>query len=221
MTWREQRPLADRWTLAIVDRPGFGAGPLVDRVDFDADAPLVAELFAEGVHVVGHSYGGVVCLLAASQRPESVRSLTVIEPPAFGIAEGNPAVDAFVARAADLYGGTDELGLFLAAFLSLVGSSLNLPDPLSPELERGARLLRVERPPWEAEIPLDALAATPFPKLVISGGHDAAFDAVCDVLEQRLGAERAVIPGAGHSCQRAGARFNERLEDFLASAAAD
>ena len=54
-----------------------------------------------------------------------------------------------------------------------------------------------ERPPWEAEIPLDELAAAPFPKLVVSGAHNAAFDAVCDVLEERLGAERAVLPGAG------------------------
>ncbi len=79
----------------------------------------------------------------------------------------------------------------------------------------------VERPPWEAEIPLDALAAPPFPTLVVSGGHDPAFDAVCDVLERRLGAERAVIPGAGHSVQRTGAQFNEHLEAFLAAAAAD
>ena len=55
----------------------------------------------------------------------------------------------------------------------------------------------------EAEIPLDRLAAARFPKLVISGAHHPAFDAVCDVLEQRLPAERAVLPGAGHSLARA------------------
>jgi hypothetical protein len=60
-----------------------------------------------------------------------------------------------------------------------------------------------ERRPNEARIPLDALAAAPFPKLVISGAHSAAFDAVCDVLEQRLPAERAVLPGAGHALPRA------------------
>jgi hypothetical protein len=71
-----------------------------------------------------------------------------------------------------------------------------------------------ERPPWEAEIPLDQLAAAPFPKLVVSGGHNAAFDAVCDVLEERLGAERAVLPGAGHSLARAPG-YAERLLAFL------
>ena len=217
--WVEQRPLAERWTLVIPDRPGFGAGPPVERVDFDVDAPLVAELLAGGVHLVGHSYGGVVSLLAAAQRPDDVRSLTVIEPPAFSIAVGDPAADAFVERATALWTeGPDEPAPFLAAFVALVGSNVSLPDPLTPELERGARLLMVERPPWEAEIPLDALARAPFPKLVVSGGHHPAFDAVCDVLERRLGAERAVIPGAGHSVQRTGAPFNERLEACLRSA---
>ena len=72
----------------------------------------------------------------------------------------------------------------------------------------------VERPPSEAEIPLDELAAAPFPKLVISGAHHPAFDAVCDVLEQRLGAERAVLPGAGHSIPRAPG-YAERLLAFF------
>jgi pimeloyl-ACP methyl ester carboxylesterase len=206
----------------VPDRPGFGTGPLVKRVDFAVDAPLVAQLFGTGVHLIGHSYGGVVSLLAAARRPEAVRSLTVIEPPAFGIATGDPAVDAFLAQAMELWDhGPDEPAAFVRAFLSLVGSSITLPDPLTPELERGARLSMVERGPWEAEIPLDALAAAPFPKLVVSGAHNAAFDAVCDVLERRLGAERAVIPGAGHSVQRTGGPFNERLERFLTAAAAD
>jgi pimeloyl-ACP methyl ester carboxylesterase len=217
--WGEQRPLAGRWTLVIPDRPGFGSGPLVERVDFDVDAPLVAELLEEGVHLVGHSYGGVVSLLAAARRPEEVRSLTVIEPPAFAVAIGDPAVDDFIARATGLWTeGPAEPAAFLAAFIGLVGANVTLPEPLPPELERGARLLMVERPPWEAKIPLDALSCAPFPKLVVSGGHHPAFDAVCDVLERRLGAERAVIPGAGHSVQRTGAPFNERLETFLHSA---
>jgi pimeloyl-ACP methyl ester carboxylesterase len=221
-TWGEQRPLAARWTLLILDRPGFGTGPLVERVDFEVDAPLVAQLLGDGVHLVGHSYGGVVSLLAASQRPEAVLSLTVIEPPAFAVARGDPVVEEFVVRATELWeAGPDEPAAFLAAFVGLVGSNISLPGSLTPELERGARLLMVERPPWEAEIPLDALAATTFPKLVVSGGHQAAFDTVCDVLEQRLEAERVVIPGAGHSVQRTGPPFNERLERFLAAAAAD
>ena len=217
-TWAEQRALAERWTLVVPDRPGFGANPPVDRVDFESDAPLVAELLGDGAHLVGHSYGGVVSLLAAAARPEAVRSLTVVEPPAFGAARGHPAVEAFVAEMTRYWRSPpDDPEEFLRGFLALVGSDYRPPSPLPPRLERGAGLLRVERPPWEAEIPLAELGRAAFPKLVVSGRHHAAFDAVCDVLEKRLGAERASIPGAGHSVQRTG-RFNERLEQFLAGA---
>ena len=37
--------------------------------------------------------------------------------------------------------------------------------------------------------------------LVCSGGYHPAYEAVCDVLERRLDAERVVLPGAGHGVQ--------------------
>jgi hypothetical protein len=54
--------------------------------------------------------------------------------------------------------------------------------------------------------------------LVISGGHSPAFEAVCDALAEALPAERAVIPGRGHTIPSTGAPYNERLESFLRSA---
>ena len=101
-----------------------------------------------------------------------------------------------------------------------MGSCAVLPEELPPEQERAIRATMAERDPWEAEIPLDELAATPFPKLVISGAHDPAFDAVCDVLEERLDAERAILPGAGHSIPRARG-YADRLEAFLDSVQAE
>src|SRR2546423_7454781 len=91
-TWEAQLALADRFTLVIPDRPGSPPNPPVERVDFEEQAPLVAELLGDGAHLVGHSYGGVISLYAAGLRPEAVRSLVVIEPPAFGVARGVPAV---------------------------------------------------------------------------------------------------------------------------------
>jgi pimeloyl-ACP methyl ester carboxylesterase len=52
---------------------------------------------------------------------------------------------------------------------------------------------------------------TQFPKLVFTGAHSAASDAVVEVLAERLPAERVAIPGSGHGAQRTGAPFNERL----------
>ena len=141
----------------------------------------------------------------------------MIEPPAFAVAAGEPAADEFVRRGKELWAdGPGGPGRVPAAVprpgrLGAAGAALARAGAgrAPPPHERG---------PWEAEIPLDELAAAPFPKLVVSGAHDPAFDAVCDVLEQRLGAERAVIAGADHSVQRTGARFNDRLEEFLRAA---
>jgi pimeloyl-ACP methyl ester carboxylesterase len=220
-TWRTQRPLEERFELVVLDRPGFPPNPPAERVDFENDATLVGGLLEPGDHLVGHSYGGVIALLAAAMRPELVRSLTVIEPPATRVALDDPGVAAFAAGGETLYSqaGTQGLDEHLRQFMSAVGSAFELPTPLPPDLEQGARALAVERGPWEAEIPLDVLAAAPFPKLVVSGAHHPAFDAICDALERELGAERVVLPGYGHAAQRH-PDFNAHLTDFVERASA-
>jgi pimeloyl-ACP methyl ester carboxylesterase len=219
MTWSAQRELADRWELVVLDRPGFPPGPPVERVDFEEQAEWLRGLLRPGDHLCGHSYGGVVCLLAAAGSA-SLRSLTVVEPPATGAAHGDPDADAFAAGAIELWrDGPREPEAFLHTFLRAVGSAFEPPSPLPPELEQGARTLMTERGPWEAVIPVDQLRRAPFPKLVVSGAHHRAFDAICDALERDLGAERAVLPGAGHAVQRAPG-FNEALADFLERAEA-
>ncbi|HKB92720.1 MAG TPA: alpha/beta fold hydrolase [Gaiellaceae bacterium] len=212
VTWNAQRPLAERFELVVPNRRGFPPGPEVERVDFEDEAEWLEQWLVPEAHLVGHSYGGVVALLAASRRPQLVRSLTVVEPPAFAIARGIPAVDEFVAGGDRLWNdGPRDPETFLRTFLRQVGS----PQPAEMTAARlqGARMLMRERPPWKAEIPLERLERIPL--LAVSGGHSAAFDAVCDVLEERLGAERAVLPGAGHSPQRLGAPFNELLAAFV------
>jgi len=208
-------PLEERFDVVVPNRDGYPPGPVLERIDFEEQAVELAPLLEDGAHLVGHSYGGVISLLIAARYPKRVRSLTVSEPPAFGVARGNPDVEQLVAGLNEFFAaGPYEPSEYLRGFLASVGSELRLPEPLPPALEQGARAAMVERPPWEAEIPLDELAAAPFPKLVISGGHHAAFDAVCDVLEERLRAERAVLPGAGHSVPRAPG-YAERLLEFF------
>jgi pimeloyl-ACP methyl ester carboxylesterase len=220
-TWAGQRPLAERFELVVLERPGFPPNPPVDRVDFESDAALVADMLEPGDHLVGHSYGGVISLLAAAARPEPIGSLTVIEPPATQVAAGEPAVAAFAAGGRALYesGATSDPEAFLRRFLAAVGSEFDPPTPLPPELFQGAQALAVERGPWEAEVPLAALASAAFPKLVVSGAHHPAFDAICDALERRLPAERVVLPGYGHVVQRHPA-FNDVLADFVVRAKA-
>lgn len=220
-TWAAQRPLAERFELVVAERPGFPPNPPAARVDFETDAGLVGELLRDGDHLVGHSYGGVIALLAAARRPDVLASLTVIEPPASRIAAGNPEVDAFAAGGEALYASAaaNDPEVYLRAFLAAVGSRFDPASPLPPDLLQGAKALAVERGPWEADIPLHALAPARFPKLVVSGAHHPAFDAICDALEHELDAERLVLPGYGHVVQLH-PQFNDRLADFVERAEA-
>jgi pimeloyl-ACP methyl ester carboxylesterase len=222
-TWREQRPLADEYRLLLVDRRGFGASPADGRVDFERDAEDVAELLADGAHLVGHSYGGVVSLLAAARRPDAVRSLVLIEPPAFGVARGNAAVEELIRDIGAAAAATQDPSEYRAAFLRGFGFPAQA-NALDGEPLGAARASMTERPPWEAQIPLDDLAAAGLRVLLAQGDWcpapdsararaGAAFRAVCDVLDERLRPERAVFPAA-HNPQKLGAMFNDRVRAF-------
>ena len=104
--WRSLTDILQaRWRVLAPDLYGYGQteqrpGPassgladeaaLVDAVLAESDEPN---------HLVGHSYGGAVALRVAAERPERLRSLTLIEPVAFHLLCGAPE-------------GTAEHGLF-------------------------------------------------------------------------------------------------------------
>jgi pimeloyl-ACP methyl ester carboxylesterase len=219
-TWREQRALAASWSLILPHRPGFGASPPLTRGDFEVEAPLVAELLGDGAHLVGHSYGAVIALLAAALRPRAVRSLTVSEPGALRLVAGDPLVDETIANGELLYRERAQLEPrdFVQLFRTGVGSAHATPEQMPAWLARGAEHVMRERPPWEAELPLDALAAATFPALVVSGRHSPVFELMCDVLAKRIGAQRATVSGRGHSIPATGEPYNALLEDFLTRA---
>jgi pimeloyl-ACP methyl ester carboxylesterase len=212
-TWSAQKPLAERFELVVPGRRGFPPQPEVERVDFEDEAAWLEPFIEPGTHLVGHSYGAVIALVAATLRREQLRSLTVIEPPAFGLARGDPAADAAYEGGERLWReGPRDPEAFLRAFLDWVGTPLP-PGRFSPELLQGARILQRERPPWTVDPALERLEGLPI--LAVSGAHAPAFEAVCDVLAGRLRAERAVLPGAGHSVQRLGPPFNALLAAFV------
>jgi hypothetical protein len=107
---------------------------------------------------------------------------------------------------------------FLALFREGVHSANHTPDELPDWMERGARLVMNERPPWGGNHDLDAIAAADFPKLVISGGHMDAFEITCDVLAERIGARREVIRGRDHTIPSTGEPYNALVSSFLRSA---
>jgi len=222
LTWSLQRPLGEHWRLEVLNRRGYGKSlPPSVRSDFEEDGRDIAALLGEGAHLVGHSYGAIGALYAAALRPQAVRSLVVNEPSAFRLLKGDWAADAIVAAQAALKKDVEPRA-FLEAFAKTMTAPGATPppppaNPLAPELEQGVRTTIAARPSAEAEIPFEALRRTPFPKLVISGGHHRVFEAICDVLHRELKTERATIRGAGHNAPFTGSAFNERLEAFLRS----
>jgi pimeloyl-ACP methyl ester carboxylesterase len=227
-TWHAQRPLAAAHELRLVDRRGYGASPPAGRADFDRDADDVAGLLDEPAHVLGHSYGGVVALLAAARRPDSVRSLAVIEPPAIGLLSGDPLAESFIAELDVAARESRDADDYRARFLQGFGFPAPKVRLEGQALEAAATSWR-ERPPSEAELPLARLAAAPYPKLVVRGGWDKApasaqeragllFARICDILVRELDAESAVFPGAAHRPQELGEPFNQLLRDFWSRA---
>ncbi|MDX1448634.1 MAG: alpha/beta fold hydrolase [Acidimicrobiia bacterium] len=212
--WWAQQPLADEgFQLVIVDRRGYGDSPPIDGEDFLVDADDIAELLGDGAHLVAHSYGGLGAMLAAARLPGSVRSLTLLEPPAFGLT-ADEAAATLVSELRAMWDLDLPDDVWLAAFLRAVGTD---PEVIPPEARRGLEamvpLLRDGRRVWEFEVPAE-LAGAEFPKLVVSGGHHDGFESICDQLAQRIGASRATVEGAGHEIQFTGQPLNEKLLEF-------
>jgi pimeloyl-ACP methyl ester carboxylesterase len=211
--WQAQQSLAgDGFRLLVPDRRGYGRSPAARGEDFLVDAEDIAELMGDGAHLVGHSYGGLGVLFAAARRPEATLSLTLLEPATLALGQHHQAARTLVSAVRSLWNQQIPDEEWVIRFLKIVGSD---PDALSPELIAAAVSLvpvfRDGRRMWEPKLPLAALAAAAFPKLVVSGGHSAGFDAICDDLAERIGASRMVIEGAGHEIQFTGEPLNEAL----------
>lgn len=227
--WQAQRELSGH-ALIAPDRRGYGrspavADPLADGEDAERDADDLVALIddvdgGEGVHLVGHSYGGIGVMLAAARRPDSVRSIALLEPPALTLAPpdgpGRELLDALRAVWSDP--APDHV--WVQGFLAAVGTdAAELPAEVLDGLVPLVGVLRRGRPPWDVELPVAELAAVTYPKLVVSGGHDAGFDAVCDELARCIGARRCTVAGAGHEIQFADG-INDVLVDLWATAGA-
>jgi pimeloyl-ACP methyl ester carboxylesterase len=211
-TWPEQMVLAERWTLHVPDRVGYGASAgLGEAEDFDRDAELLAAALPEGAHLVGHSSGALAAMFTAARRPDAVGSLAVIEPPAFHLA---PEARELAEAAEEIFDADVDAVEFMRRFFEVFADGPP-PDEVLESLASPAEVWRrLVRRPWHVDLPLEEIASAPFPLLVFSGGYSPGFEAVCDTVAERAGGERAVLPGQGHEVQRTGAAFNDRLEAF-------
>lgn len=218
--WEAQRPLAgDGFRLLAPDRRGYGRSPEAEGEDFLRDAEDIAELMGDGAHLVGHSYGGLGVLFAAARRPEATLSVALLEPATFALGQDGPAARSLVTEIRGMWSQDVPDEEWVVDFLKAIGSD---PDEFPPDFLAAALPLvpvfRRGRPAFDPDLPLEQLAAAPFPKLVVSGGHSAGLDAICDDLAKRIGASRAEVEGAGHEIQFTGTPINDTLMTFWRAA---
>ncbi len=232
-TFAEQRILADEFGLVFIDRHGFGKNPSTEHGNYLADAKDIANMLDDRSHLVGHSGGGLVCLLAANYRPDAIRSLTVIEPPDFTIMRGDPKVENLIKRFTYAYEIADlaDPYRFWSEFIGAFGYDKPIERNLTEQELKGIRAtMTMDTPCFDLEIPLDRLAAADFPKLIISGAWNnepefvrktsgEVFNSICDALQMSIGAQRFVFNDAAHSPQiQTPKPFNDQLRAFLMSA---
>jgi pimeloyl-ACP methyl ester carboxylesterase len=185
------------------------------RQDFEVDAADVLPLLDSRPHVVAHSYGVLGALIATAQRPEDVRSLTLIEPPLYDVAGRDEEVEQ-LERIGDavLTDGLDADPKTLREFLRMAGASGIDDGPLPEAVANGVRRAQGGRLPGEARPELDRIRKAGIPVLVASGDHTPGIERICDGLARAIDGDRLVAPGAGHFVPAAPG-FAEHLERFL------
>jgi pimeloyl-ACP methyl ester carboxylesterase len=220
MHFDHQQVLADRgWQVLVPDRPGHGQSPDPGRPDdADLDGALIEELLGAGAHVVGHSFGAAVALAAAAQRPELIKSLTMIEPALQILATDVPAVRRFIFRLVRILLFSLTPARRIMAFAAAVG----IPDTIrggksDEELARMGRGIKQLRLPKKEALlrQLGVIRERQIPLMVVTGGWNPAFEAVGDRVAKLGSGQRVVIASPHHFPQSISNEFNDTLDEFM------
>ena len=208
--------LSDRLTMTAFDMPGHGRSAAWSGDGHFQDAVVaIARAFVEEapdrIDLIGHSFGGTALLRLASENPERVRSLTLIEPPIYAAVRlaGRPEaarqseIDAPFARAQ----AAGDTALAARCFHESWGGGTAWED-LAPEtraylvdrihlVEGAGEVLNSDFGGVLEEGRLESLR---IPVLLIRGTESPlVIPAITEVLASRLpDARTVVVDGAGH-----------------------
>ncbi|MBI3405393.1 MAG: alpha/beta hydrolase [Acidobacteria bacterium] len=183
------------------------------------------------VHLVGHSYGGVLAALVAKDHPELVRSMILIEPGTYSLLPLNEATmaissemtEAFKEAANAFQSGDDKKGI--VALMNLVfrpdGSWDSIPEIHQKEMLANVTSLKAS---LQAGVPApkmtcDDVKKIKAPALLMNGEKTAPeFRMIVDEFQRCLPkSKRVTIAGANHGLVfTAAEKVNRALMEFLA-----
>lgn len=221
LQWRRlAKLLCDRGhEVFTVDLIGYGGsddwprarGPFTTDYDIDVVESLM-QLCSGPIHVVGHSYGGRLALLAGLRRPERLRSLALFEPTCFGVLRSTgdeigiaelEAYDADQQFLADEFGGSEAWVERFVDYWSGAGSFTELDQDqrrawlrASQKMFEEVRETALDSVPHQAYV--DALGQVPL--LLLSGAASTlAGRRCCELLAQVMPNARHIeLPEVGH-----------------------
>ncbi len=198
-------PLARMRRTVAFDLPGHGgAGHWAPTPGAAVAAKaVVASLDAMGIAratFVGHSLGGAVAALVGLRRPDLVERLVLLAPGGFG-----PAMNVAALRR---YAHANTAAELASAAAPLFAPGAALPQGFVEALAaaRRAPALRqshaaiveaISLGEGQGMLPLDALAAAPFPISLVWGLEDAILPA-SQAIEAAPEFARHLLPGVGH-----------------------
>lgn len=211
---RNLEPLAERFTLFVLDLPGFGdSGDVPRDISMDQYVTLTAQAFdmicppGEPFHVVGFSFGGMIGSGVAVRMQERMRRLTLLAPGGMG----NPTPNKSAVNLLRARPGMAEEEILRIHRTNLENMMLADPRKIDEETVRLHRA-NIERArfrnwglSWQ-DCVVDWLAQSHFPAQFLLGEHDVM---ARPSVEHRLGRvkeakpdiETHIIPNAGHWAQ--------------------
>jgi lipase len=225
--------LAPRYRVLAPDLHGYGGTPLPPTLatfGIDDEIALIdalVDLAGGEVHLVGHSYGGALCLRAAALRPERIRSLVLIEPTVFHLLrlQGERVAWSEIERVAKRHIALAESGDLAGCAEHFLGYWSALEAWRQMPAEQRARIVQTMpkiAQEWRMVFALtgtyEALAPLGLPTLLIRGSETTfAARSVVECLRDQLPSHALVeIPGAGHlSPLTHAAAVNTAIEEFL------
>lgn len=224
LAWSRQRETLPGRQLALIDRRGYGRSPRAAAYTINQDA---TDLFTaadalgwDQFDLVGHSYGGVVALVAAGMAPERLRSLLVIEPPCLGLLPNDPevirlrnATTAVRDQSATLTPEEIAEGFFAALNGPESVETLRMSRGWSALVSSADRFPRTEPPMDFTESQLAGIPLT-LPVAVMTGtaSHAALQHLAHHIATKIPQATLTVVPGAGHAVQFNAQAFAETFE---------